>query len=207
MEQSYTNALIMATLSEAKPFINGLGLKEETGHPFPVFSNPDLVMVICGIGKANAAMGTTYCNITFDPVQILNLGAAGAVDGAAKLGDVYQVSKIFEPDRPTFKTMGPAIHTPDTLGNFSTATLATHDRPIIDPGDRMNISRIAGLVDMEAASVVQACRKFNKKCIVFKFVSDTPDHTEGSDIVGNIKKLRFGFFNFFHRNILPELEN
>ena len=207
MEQPYATALVMATLSEAKPFINGLGLRQKSTMPFPVFSNPRLVLVICGIGKTNAAMGTTFCCITFKPAQIFNLGAAGAVDQTSKLGDVFQISKIFELDRPSFKTREPVIHMPDTIEGFNTTTLATQDRPILDPDDRTDISQTAHLVDMEAAAIAQVCRQFGVKCRVFKFVSDTPDHTEGLDIVSNIKKTRTGFFNYFQQNILPRLDS
>ena len=206
MNQQFTTALVMATRTEAKPFITGLGLRQAPDRPFPVFYGSQIVLVICGIGKANAAMGTTYCCIAFRPSLILNLGAAGAVDRTLKLGDVFQISEIFEPDRPDFKTRGPVTHTPDTTGGFLTATLATQDRPVIDPEDRTNISRIARLVDMEAAAVVQVCRKFGITCRVFKFVSDTPEHTEELDIVSNIKKARSSFFNYFLQNILPRLE-
>ncbi len=206
MEKPYATALLMATQFEAKPFINGLGLRRKHDLPIPVFSDSNLVLVICGIGKTNAAMGTTYCCITFKPTRILNLGAAGAVDQTSKLGDVFQIEKIFEPDRPSFNTRGPVIHTPETIEGFKTTTLATQDRPILDPEDRMNISRTAHLVDMEAAAVVQVCRQFGITCLVFKFVSDTPDHTEALDIISNIKKAGTGFFNYFHRNILPRLK-
>ncbi|MBW2643233.1 MAG: hypothetical protein JRC89_07630, partial [Deltaproteobacteria bacterium] len=59
--------------------------------------------------------------------------------------------------------------------------------------------------DMEGASVAQACRKFNTKCFIFKFVSDTPDHARDEDIVGNIRLHRTRFYEFFIRFVMPVL--
>ena len=70
---------------------------------------------------------------------------------------------------------------------------------------RKKISEVAELVDMEAASIVQACKKLDAPCVVFKYVTDTPEHTNGSDIVNHIKQFREGFYDFFMNSVLPKL--
>ena len=194
--------LIMATLTEAKPFINGLALAQKKDTPFPVFFNNKLVLVICGIGKVNAAVGTAYCCMQFAPSVIINIGAAGATNHTSSLGDIFHISKIFELDRPAFPTGAPQMIITDTLEGFDLAALATQDKPILLPEERKEISRLAGLVDMEAAGVAQACQKFDVKCLIFKFVSDTPEHTEGTAIYSNIKEYRAFSYTFFKEKIL-----
>lgn len=206
MERKPATVLIMATTFEAKPFISGLGLEEKGSGPFPVFSRPPLTLIVCGIGKTNAAAGTAVACTAFGAGRILNLGAAGAVDRSAETGAIFQISKIIEPDRPSLQSAGAVTHTPDTLGEFPTAVLATQDRPIIGPGDRSAVSPFARLADMEAAAVVQVSRRFGIPCTVFKFVSDTPNHADSAEIIKNIKHFRTAFFQFFKDHILPELD-
>jgi nucleoside phosphorylase len=74
-----------------------------------------------------------------------------------------------------------------------------------DPAERERIAMDAQIVDMEGASVVQACRRFHTKCYLFKFVSDTPDHSTSNDIVKNITFHRNAFFRFFRDMVLPRM--
>ena len=198
--------IIMATTIEAKPFIDKLGLKKYGKESFKQFSNNNILLVISGVGKTNAAIAATYCCKTYKPPYILNMGAAGATDRTHRAGSILHVNQILEHDRPQFPSRKPFTHKPDRLKGFSTAKLATGDRPVIDPTGRKIISEYASLVDMEAAAVAQACKTFKTKCYVFKYVSDTPDHTGGIDILKNMIKYREPFFDFFSDSILPQLK-
>ncbi len=197
--------LIMATLLEAKPFVSGLGLTSFCEKPFPVFINGSNILVISGIGKAHAAAATAYGCLTFAPTAVINAGAAGALDGTHPAGSIYQVGRIIEHDRPDIFSGQPVGHEPDRLPEIQTTVLATGDRPVIEPDDRTCLAALAGLVDMEAAAVVQTCRTMNVPCYVFKFVSDDPGHTAGIDIINNIRKFRTAFFDFYKTEVLPGL--
>ena len=195
----------MATMVEAKPFVLGMSLEKWGQQPFSIFRNENIILVISDIGKANAAMAAAYCCQNLNPSCIVNLGAAGASGFTHPLGEIYHIKKVFEHDRPQFKTFKPTVHTPEVIDGFHTATLSTSDRAIIHPDERKQISAHADLVDMEGASVVQACRKFKTKCYLFKFVSDTPEHTQDDDIVKNIRSYRKSFFEFFQNTALPAI--
>ena len=195
--------LIMASKMEAEPFINGLNLDQVGKSPVPIFQNQDMGLVISGIGKTNAAMAATYSCMAFSPKFIFNLGAAGAVDPFLTLGDCFQVSQILEYDRPRLRSEGVYTHKPDMLPGITATTLATQDKPVFSPENRHELSGHVQLVDMEAASLVQVCKKFNVPCYVFKFVSDTPNHLQGNEIVANIKKYRDVFFAWFSEIVLP----
>lgn len=210
--------LIFATMTEAKPFVQGMALDKIENTPFAVFEKGRtekgsfsvfgkgrMVLVISGIGKANAAMAAFHCCQTFHPNIICNLGAAGATDNYLALGDILHVTEVIEYDRPELKSNKPYVHFPHVLDGFPSARVATQDAPVIDPDKRKEIAQIAGLADMEAASIIQACGKFQTKCFIFKFVSDTPDHTHVDEIVMNIKQYRTPFFDFFKNAVMPRL--
>jgi nucleoside phosphorylase len=196
----------MATMLEAKPFVLGLGLEECETAPFRIFRRDRILLVISGIGKANAAMACAYLIRSHDPACLCNLGAAGATDDGLALGECRQVGRIIEPDRPDLMTGLPHEHVPDVLDGFPSVTLATQDRPVLGEDERRRIAGLARLADMEGASVSQACRQFGRPCYLFKFVSDTPGHDQSSDISANISLHRDAFYRFFRENVLPRLK-
>jgi adenosylhomocysteine nucleosidase len=195
----------MATHLEAKPFIIGLRLVKEESEPFPVYRNKNLMLTVSGIGKANAAMACAYSCFAFKPSCIINLGAAGATGSGHASGEAFHVNEAYDYDRPQFKSKIPYKQSPDIIDGFTCAKIATLDRPVLDPSERQKISKIADLIDMECASVIQACRSFKTKCYIFKFVSDTPEHTTDDDIIDNIRRYRDLFFNFSRESILTKL--
>lgn len=195
----------MATHLEAKPFIVELSMTSLKQKPFPVYRKQNQILIISGIGKANAAMACAYACLKFTPSCIVNLGAAGATGNKHALGEPLHVKTAFDCDRPQFKSKSPHKLIPEILEGFSYAKIATHDRPVLDPVERKKLSKTAHLIDMESASVIQACNKFKTPCYVFKFVSDTPEHTSDDDIVDNIRKYRNDFFSFFRESVLPIL--
>jgi adenosylhomocysteine nucleosidase len=206
VEKDTVTGIVMATMLEAKPFVLGMSLTQSRKKPFAVFENDNVFLIISGIGKANAAMATGYLCYKCHPARVYNLGAAGATDFSHALGENFHITEIIEYDRHELTTKRPYIHHPDILNGFQTARLSTSDMAVLDPDDRKKISMNADLIDMEGASVAQACRKFDTKCFMFKFVSDTPDHAKDKDIVENIRRHRSFFYEFFIRSVMPVLQ-
>ena len=203
MQKNPVIGLVMATILEAKPFVSNIPLTRINKKPFQVFKNNNMVLIISGIGKVNAAMAAFHCCSEFSPDIIVNAGAAGAADHSSPLGEFYHITKIVEYDRPDWKSGNPEIHLPHIMDGFQTVTLATQDKAVIFPDKRKKISEVAELVDMEAASVVQACKKLNVPCVVFKYVTDTPAHTNDRDIVNHIRQFREPFYDFFINSVVP----
>jgi nucleoside phosphorylase len=206
MQEHPVIGLVMATMLEAKPLVVELELKELKKQPFRVFARGRILLVISGIGKANAAAACTHLIHAGNPSLLCNLGAAGATVEGFGLGESFQVNRIVEPDRPDLDTGFPCEQVPECLGGFPSLTLATQDRPVLTASERRKISRLAQLVDMEGASVGQACRQYGKPCYLFKFVSDTPAHSQNRDIRANISLHRDAFSGFFIREVLPRLD-
>jgi adenosylhomocysteine nucleosidase len=201
MGQDSVSGLVFATLVEAKPFIENLALKETKIAPFPIYANGGLHLIISGIGKVNAAMAATYLIVHYRPGRIFNLGAAGAAETGFELGESYHIEKVVEPDRPHLRTKTPYEHMPQVVAGFAPVILATQDRPVIDFEDRKAVP--AQLVDMEGAAVVAVCKRFQTPCYLFKFVSDTLEHTEGEFIRAHIRQYRDSFFSFCRSRVLP----
>jgi nucleoside phosphorylase len=137
----------------------------------------------------------------------MNLGAAGATDQDHPLGEIYHITEVIEYDRPILKSGSTRIHRPHRLKGFQTGKIITQDRPVHYPHERKELSPLAGLVDMEGASVIQACKIFKTRCYLFKFVSDTPEHTGHEDIKKNILLYSRPFYEFFADRVLPRLIN
>jgi adenosylhomocysteine nucleosidase len=193
--------LIFATDIESKAFIKGFSLGSIEKKPFSILSNNKIFLIISGIGKANAAMAASYMKNKYNTEIIFNIGAAGATTAEYNIGDIFHINKVVEYDRPRLLKKGLRILKPDVLDGFEFATLATQDRPVIESGHRKELSQHADLVDMEGASVIQACRLFKAKCYLFKIVTDTPKHHE-IEIIMNVYRTAGKMFEFFKENII-----
>lgn len=199
--------MIAATLMEAEPCIKSLNMEQAGEKPFKVYRKENIFLVLCGIGKANAAMGTAYCCMKYHPDCIINAGAAGSVDEACEVGKIFQIEKTIEPDRPHLRSNTPWVQIPDTLEGFDNAVLATQDKPVNDTDLFRELSSSADLVDMEGASVLQASKRFGTKCFLFKFVSDTPEHAGRGLIIENIRENIDMFCGFVTGAVIPRVEN
>jgi nucleoside phosphorylase len=203
-----TTGIVIATRIEAEPFIQGLDMKEIDVKPFRVYAGNDVCLAISGIGKVNAATATTYMCQKFDPACILNVGAAGATVDSKELGGVFLIEKTVEPDRMHLRTNTPYIQHPDLLDGFETAVLATRDSAVIDVETFRATAFIADLADMEGAAVVQASQRFNKKCFLFKFISDIPAHAgQGELILRQIKFFCGPFCDFILNSVIPVIKH
>lgn len=186
--------LIFATELEAEPFIKNMKMVlQEVKFP-KTYSSPGLDLIITGIGKANAAMSTALALSQKDYSRIINLGAAGALKKDMDMGEVFSVKKIVEPGRPSLKDGGLRIAFPEKFELLPARTLATRDRVVVSKEDRLALSKIADIVDMEGAAILQACKKFGKSCSMIKFISDGIEHHETRFIAQNIAELRSEFY-------------
>ncbi len=198
--------VIMATLLEAEPFIEALGMEKVQVGPLVAYRQEGVVLVVSGIGKVNAAVATAACCTLFRPHRLLNLGAAGATGPSHPMGEICHITKVIEYDRPHFRGHGPHVHKPEVLPGFREATLATQDRAVLEAGHRREVSAAAELVDMEGSAVVQTGHRLGIGCVLFKFVSDTPELPSGhGDIVECIKQYRIPFCRFVLDWVMPIL--
>ena len=197
--------IVMATYKEAVPFLHNIDFQQILEKPFPVHKAGTMFLIISGIGKTNSAIATSYLKSNFHVTCLINLGAAGSTTSENKIGDILHIEKSIEYDS---RQSGPPRHKyfiPDTLEGFPTATLSTHDVPVMSHEDREKIAAISSLVDMEGSAFIQASRAFNTRAYLYKIVTDVPGNSETMEIIDNMKLTRDTLYRFFMDKVFEKL--
>ena len=157
----------------------------------------EVVLLKSGIGKVNAAIGTTLMLQTFQPTCVINTGSAGGFAAELEVGDVVISSEVrhHDVDVTIFgyehgQVPGlPAAFLPDEhLAQVAERCIARMEgmktvQGLIATGDSfMNCpERVAKTrenfptmkaVEMEAAAIAQTCHQFDMPFIVIRALSD-----------------------------------
>ena len=202
MKNGGITGIVMATRLEAAPFIDSGLFKLLEEKPLPVYQHESVYLILSGIGKASAAIASTYLITKYKTEIMYNIGAAGSTTENFNLGDILHIVSVIDYDRPKLIGSKPRYLKPDVLDNYKTATLATQDVAVVSEAEREKVGKLAELVDMEGAAFTQACRTFKVKNHMFKIVTDTPAHTADNQIIENIKNTRDLLYNFFVSDFL-----
>lgn len=202
MASGAIKGIVMATGLEAEPFICSGGFNSLEDKPLKVYCGDQVYLIISGIGKAAAAIAATYLITKYKTEIIYNIGAAGSTTENFSPGDILHIDSVIDYDRPPFSGLKYRSLKPDVLDGYKTATLSTRDTAVVSAEERREAAAFAQLVDMEGAGFVQACRTFKVKNYIFKIVSDTPSHTEGQQIIENMKGTRDILYRFFSSHFL-----
>ncbi len=200
-----TIGIIGAMDEEVETLRNTYGLEKTLEKGGSVFYSGEcrqfrLVLMKCGIGKVNAAIGTTLLISHYDPLCLINTGSAGAIDGELDVGDVVISSDVIHHDvdatsfgyargqvpsmpdafLPHSALVGIAAEAARSIPEIriSTGTIVTGDSFI---GDREKKELIqthfpaAAVAEMEAAAIAQTCHRFRKPFVIVRSVSDRAD--------------------------------
>ncbi|WP_321401165.1 5'-methylthioadenosine/S-adenosylhomocysteine nucleosidase [Maridesulfovibrio sp.] len=167
----------------------------------------EVALFLCGIGKVNAAVGTTLLLDKFKPDYLINTGVAGAFPGNINIGDIVVSSEVrhYDADATAFDyEMGqipqmPAAYKADKLllglaqkAWINEGGISVHQGPVLS-GDSFihtpqQISQIENkfpdvmAVEMEGAAIAQTGFLFNVPFILIRSISDKV-HEEGSSAV------------------------
>lgn len=160
--------------------------------------NNRVVLTQCGIGKVNAAVGTTELIRRFAPQSIISTGVAGGIDTCLKVTDVVASEHVVYHDvwcgegNAYGQVQGyPAIYEGaasllrHALSLNSTGLKSRIHGGLICTGDQFITNRTeleaikrnfpAGLaVDMESAAIAQVCWLHQVPFLSFRIISDTP---------------------------------
>ena len=156
-----------------------------------------VVLMQCGIGKVNAAIGTTVLLDRFGASAVINTGSAGALADQLNVGDVVIAEALLHHDVDVTAfgyeagqmAQMPARYTSDAglvaaameaAVSFPNAAI---NRGLVVSGDqfvhsqvaRSNITNIfpdAMAVEMEAAAIAQVCYRFEVPFVVIRAISD-----------------------------------
>lgn len=192
--------IITAMSSEQKQLANQLENKtERTEGPFSYIEGTiqknSIVLMQCGIGKVNAAAGTTELIRNFQPDCIISTGVAGGIDTCLKVMDVVVSQQIVYHDvwcgegnaygqiqgLPLYfkgnETLYQCALSLDTDTAIFGGLICTGDKFITDRNELNEIKKNFedGLaVDMESAAIAQVCHLYKVPFISFRIISDTP---------------------------------
>jgi adenosylhomocysteine nucleosidase len=190
------------------------------------------VLLQSGIGKVNAALGTTLMIDRYHPDVVINTGSAGGTDPALDIGDVVISSGVVhhDVDATAFGyTNGqvpgmPAVYRPDpalsqlakrcagralTGHRVITGLIGTGDSFMNDPE---RIRRIKTLfpdlkaVEMEGAAIAQVCYQFGTPFLIIRALSDIAGKESGITF-DQFLKTAAGNSARFLLDLLKELKN
>ena len=141
-------------------------------------------IVICGVGKVNAACGTQIAVDELGADTVINIGVAGGLNGGSKVGEIYGISHAVQYDFDLTQINGTAIGTLDECKEnyLPLATPPLYPLKKLATGDRFNDSKEdyklltevlkADIRDMEGAAIAQVCMHAKVKFHAFKVISD-----------------------------------
>lgn len=154
------------------------------------------ILMQCGIGKVNAAVGTVELIHQFQPDCIISTGVAGGIDTSLNLMDVVAANKIVYHDvwcggdndygqvqglptfLPTDKTLYQCALSLSEENHVKGGLICSGDKFISERKELDSIKEHfpEGLaVDMESGSIAQVCYLYKVPFISFRIISDTPN--------------------------------
>jgi len=156
----------------------------------------EIVLLKSGIGKVNAAMGTTLMIQLYQPDYIINTGSAGGFKSDLKIGDIvisnelryhdvdatvfgYEFGQVpgmpanYRPDGRLIKVAEQAATNMDI--NVVTGLITSSDS-FMDNIDRVNAVReqfpTVYAAEMEATAIAQVCAQFDIPFVIIRSLSD-----------------------------------
>lgn len=180
---------VIAMDKEAEPLISAIKLEREEkicGKRviYGTQLGKKIAIVICGVGKVNAACGTQLAIDRLGANVIINVGVAGGLNDSVKVGNIYGISAAVQYDFDLTQLNGTKIGTLDECKE-NYINLNTNTRyPLkkLATGDRFNDSKAdfkllteelgADIRDMECGAIAQACMHAGVKCYAYKIISD-----------------------------------
>ena len=184
---------VVALKEEAKIIIDYFKLNKVNEKTiYPIYKNVEEThwLIICGIGRSNAAASTAYLYSYSEASRYtswINLGIAGSTNG--NYGDLYLVDKI-----STYQ--GKKSTDPLTLPKTSVPKmhLFTSDVPVSDYTDH-------GMIDMEGSAFFDIASKITSKefiCLM-KVISDGPNNK-----INEITKSKI--YNLIKQNLIKIID-
>lgn len=162
--------------------------------------NKECVVVMCGIGKVNAAVSAQTMILTYKPDLIINCGIGGGTSESTDVGDVVIATSVVQHDMDTTSMGDPLglIDLPqgttvymdcdknlvdklksvcDNIENikYELGTVATGDQFISGKEKRMWLNKTFNAVacEMEGGSIAQVCMRNQVPFAILRSISDS----------------------------------
>lgn len=197
---------VIAMASEAAPVLDNMSVESSyTAHGREVYigrmDGEKCAVVVCGVGKVNAAAGAQYAIDCLSADAIINIGVAGGLNSGTCVAQVYAIGDCVQYDFDLIAINNTAIGTLNeydtpylplcVAGNYPVKRLATGDRFNDDICDFKLLTEIlrADIRDMEGGAIAHVCRHASIPCFAFKAISDVAGlGSTGEQFVSNLNK-------------------
>lgn len=180
---------IIAMESEAEILLTQMQVtKQETVGNKKVYLgvafDKEIALVICGIGKVNAAIGTQIAIDKYNASTIVNFGVAGGLNQQVELCSVYEIENAVQFDFDLTQLNGTKMGTLDEYSEnylplspanlFPRKNLGTADRFNDSTDDYLLLTATlnADIRDMEGGAIVQTAIANRLPVYAFKAISD-----------------------------------
>ncbi|HIU01540.1 MAG TPA: 5'-methylthioadenosine/S-adenosylhomocysteine nucleosidase [Candidatus Coproplasma excrementavium] len=180
---------VIAMESEAAPVLKNMQLsstENKCGKKLyrGTLCGEDTAVIVCGVGKVNAACGAQFMCDNFAPKAIINIGVAGGLNATMRAGEIYSISSACQYDFDLVQLNGTPIGTLNEFterllplsvtGGYAEKILATGDRFNDDKKDFELLTEDihADIRDMEGGAIAQVCIHAGVKFYSFKAISD-----------------------------------
>lgn len=180
---------VIAMDSEAEILLDGMQTESiqtalgKTVYKGKAFGQ-DVLLVVCGVGKANAAAGAALA-ILKGADTVLNFGVAGGLNASTEVAEIYAIEKAVQYDFDCTQLNGSKIGTLDgETENFLPLLVPKGlalPRRALGTGDRFNDSAVdhallielgCDIREMEGCAIVQVCKYAGVPCVSVKAISD-----------------------------------
>lgn len=208
-------AYVVAMDNEAEALISNLAnVREKTLYGRKVvegsLGSEETVVIVCGIGKVNAAAGAQIALGEYKAKEVWNFGVAGGLDASMEIAGMYSVDSAVQYDFDLVQLNGGL---PGTLNErkdpyipcspnpaFPAVRLASGDRFNDSAADHELITKVLGckVRDMEGAAMAQVCERAGVPFHSLKCVSDV--YGSGSttgQYLGNLAKCLAALKEYF----------
>ncbi|MBB6478386.1 5'-methylthioadenosine/S-adenosylhomocysteine nucleosidase [Spirochaeta isovalerica] len=186
-------------IEDLKNRMNDYTTEERAGFTFykGILNKEEIILLLSGIGKVNAAMGTTLMIERYSPDCIINTGSAGGFSADLSIGDVvistevrhhdvdatvfgYEYGQVprmpaaYIPNNILVEIAEKVVEKLDNVGTMK-GLIATGDS-FMHKDDHIHAVReklpTIMAAEMEAAAIAQCCHNFAIPFVIIRAISD-----------------------------------
>ena len=191
--------VIIAVKDEAAAILANAAYRWEAGGLY-YSASKQIILSICGIGKANAAFALGRIFDRAD--EILMFGTAGAL-GAAKIGELYLCTEFVEHDITPFSGLPSAvISAPNSQIQEKVRKICRAENLELKEGRILSGNQVicsqelakekteqfgGQLADMESAAAAKICQRLGKPFCAVRYITDNADSSAEINWRQNVK--------------------